>query len=364
MIRIINRKFFGLSLILLFVISSCLDKIDFEVPSGIGVSLVIQGRIVKSDPSFVEVRISRLFDFSPQSRQPVNVNDVTLFDSNGNEMILTAVSPGLYRQNLDSSSPINPEIGGSYKIRVVTFDNRIYESTSDLLSSVGDPLALNLSITEELEPDANGKLVPEPRVLLTIDTEISPESSGMFWEVFNIYKISDSPPDVMAVPQKVCYINELATIRDIYVLDRALIANNQVENIEIAKSRIDFRFREGLFYEVHQFSLSLGASKYWEGVDFLSERQGNMFDGPVGEIPTNFKNVNDESEAVFGYFFASEEAVSRIRVPQSLVGNPTQFCPPPGPSSAGPGGGCIWGLCCDCLLDEQASLIRPSFWVD
>ncbi len=360
-----SAKRAGLILTLFLIsVTACIDPIDFDVPAGLSDSLVMQGRVVKGNPSFFELNISRLFDFSPESRQPVSVRKVVFSDTNNNEMEVETNSPGTYRLVLDETTEIQAEVGMGYMIRVETFDNRIYESTVDVMTPVPDPIGLNVSTKEELVLDPLERFVPEPRILLSIDSEILPNSAGMYWEVNNVFKFTDSPPDTTFVKLKTCYLNKLASVNDIHVLDPELISGNRIEGFELGISPIDFRFYEGLYYEVRQYSLSEGAFRYWNGIDILSEREGNMFDGPVGEVESNLININDPEDFVFGYFFATEEKLIRVRVPQSLVGNPGPFCPPEGPSSAGPGGGCIWGLCCDCLIDESASLERPSYWED
>ena len=111
----------------LLLCQACIDPIDFEVSNEFSDSVVIQGRVVRADPSFIEVNISRLFDFSPESRQPLAVQEVIVFDDLGNEMELTTRTPGIFRQELDASTPIQAEIGRGYRLRVRTFDGRNIE---------------------------------------------------------------------------------------------------------------------------------------------------------------------------------------------------------------------------------------------
>ena len=360
-LKVLIRSFCGLMILAV----ACIDPIDFEVPAGLSNSIVLQGRVVKGDSSYVELNVSRLFDFSPESRQPVSVRKVTFFDDRNNEMILETRTPGVYRQTLDETTPIQAEIGTGYRLRVETFDNRIYESTSDIMPSNGAPESLNVSITQELIPDLLGNFEPVDRVRLGINASIDNEADGgIYWEINTIYQITDSginDPDGIV---KTCYLNKTADVNEIYVLDPEELQGGRIEDFELAVTPIDFRFGEGLYYEVKQFSLSPGAFSYWNGIDILSEREGNMFDGPVGEVPTNFVNINDPDDFVFGYFFASEESIARVRVDPSVTGPVRTLCPSSSPCFAGPGGDCICGLCCDCLIDESSTTERPSFWID
>lgn len=359
--KLLLKSFF----LMMLMTVSCIDPIDFDVPAGLANSIVLQGRVVKGDPSFVELGVSRLFDFSPESRQPVSVRKVTFFDDNNNEMLLETRTPGSYKQILDNTTPIQATIGTGYRIRVETFDNRIYESQSDILATSGRPVSLDVAVTQVLVPDSRGNFEPEDQIKLSIDSDIENSGSGgIYWEVNTVYRVTDdgiNDPDGI---EKTCYLNKTANVNQIYVLDPGDLAGGKVEDFELTVTPLDFRFGEGLYYEVRQYSLSQGAFKYWNSINILSEREGNMFDGPVGEIPTNFENINDPEDAIFGYFFAAQEDIIRKRVDPELASTARTLCPSPNPCFAGPGGNCICGLCCDCLIDPSATLIKPAYWID
>jgi len=91
-----------------------------------------------------------------------------------------------------------------------------------------------------------------------------------------------------------------------------------------------------------------------------------MFDPPVGEVPTNIENIDDDEDPIFGFFFASEEKVLRIKVDDALTGVVPRLCPRPPESMCShvPGEGCTCGLCCDCLIDPDATLTKPDYWID
>ena len=147
------------------------------------------------------------------------------------------------------------------------------------------------------------------------------------------------------------------------MLDPDLLSENSIEDYELLITPIDFRVAEGLYYEVRQYSLSPGAHQYWNNINILSEREGNMFDRPVGEIESNLVNISDEEDVVFGYFFATDEQIIGIRVPSELVLEQLPLCPPPGPC-LNPIGECICGICCNCLLLENATTVKPDYWID
>ena len=356
--------YFRIVLAILVIFSSCIDQIDFDVASVTTDSVVVEGRVIKGDPSFVEVAVSRLFDFSAESRLPIALKSVVLSDTNGNTMELETRSPGYYKVFLNDDTLIKAEVGTGYSIILELLDGRLYESEVEVLISTPDPLQLNVEIEEELIINEVGQVNSVEKVALTIDTNLDSETNnGLLWEVMNIFKITDSPIDD-GIEMKTCYLTQNANVNNIHVLDPELLSSTVVERFPLTQALIGFRFSQGLFYEVRQYGLSQGAFAFWNRIDLLSEREGTMFDGPVGLVPTNLKNVNDPDDVVFGFFFASEEKLLRIRVPQELVGNLDPHCPPSGPPRAGPGGSCLWGVCCDCLSYPNSTTEVPAFWFD
>lgn len=340
---------------------SCIDKIDFEVPKGGTNDIVIQARLIKSDTSYLEIVVDRLFDFSSESLATLALREVTLFDSNGNEMEIKTRLPGSYFVILDESTPIQAEIGTSYMLRIELLDNRVYESTLELLSPSQKPTDLHFSVTQEIVLNDSDNIDTINLVQVSIDTDVD-ETGGYIWEIFNIYKINDTPID-NNIKQKTCYFRQVADIEDVYVLDQAEIIGSSIERFPLKESTIDFKFTEGIYYEVHQYAVNQGAYAYWSAINQLNNRTGNLFDGPAGLIPTNFVNIDDPSDEVYGYFFASEQQMIREKMPSELIGNPEPFCSPPWPARD-MNGDCAWGICCDCLDFPNADTIRPHFWID
>ena len=344
----------------LLLTSACIDPIEFEVPAEFSDSLVIQGKIVKGEPSYVEVNINRLYDFTPESRAPVNVAQVFLFDEAGTEMELTTRVPGRYRQVLDQNSPIQPEVGKGYRIRVRALDGRTIDSELDFLPPNIGPQRLNITGVEELVINQFDDFVSVPKIQLSVDTEIDLNSGGgLFWDIRSVFQVTDSGLDDEII--RTCWIDRITNVNDIYVLDPSLFSNNQVNDYELARISINNMLNEGYYFVVRQSSLSPTAFEYMRGIDILSEREGNVFDRPVGEVPSNLTNVDNPEEEVFGYFFSTEEKVLRERVPENLYAGVPALCPtdncfiPGNPI-------CVCGYCCDCRKEEGSTTERPSFF--
>lgn len=349
------------SLVLTLIFSSaCVDQIDFEVPAEFSDTLVIQGKIVKGDPSYVEVIINRLFDFSPESRARVNVQEVFLFDDSGTEMELTTRSPGSYNVILDENSPIQPEVGKGYGIRVRALDGRVVESGLDFLPPNSAPERLNINEVEEVFINPFNEFQSFPRVRLSIDTEVDNTSNGgLLWDVRSIFQVTDSGLDDEII--RTCWIDRITNANNIYVLDPSQLSENQVNDFQLTTIPMNRELAEGYFFEVTQLSLSPRAFEYWRGIDILSEREGSVFDSPVGEVRSNYTNLTDPEDQVFGYFFASEASILREKVPEIISMQVDSLCPtdncfiPGNPV-------CVCGFCCDCRKEEGALEERPAFF--
>ena len=111
--------------------------------------------------------------------------------------------------------------------------------------------------------------------------------------------------------------------------------------------------------------MSEGAYNYWNQISQVIDRDGNMFEPPAGRILSNFRNVEDNSQAenAYGYFFATQIDTSRLYVAPEDVGAPTAYCPWPVAQISSPGS-CPRFPCCDCLLENGSQLSKPTYWVN
>ncbi len=344
------------------IVMSCVDQIDFEVPAELSDSVVIQGRVVKGERDFVEVDVSRLFDFSAESRRRVPVKTVVLSDDQNNEMVLETRVPGSYFQVLDASTAVQAEVGRGYKLRVETLDDRIFESIIDVMPENKKPQKLELTIVKQSRVDNFGITREFDKVQIAIDTEVNRASEGgVYWELNNTYKVTDQ--GFVNGFVQVCYIEKTVNVNEIYVLDPSQLRTGFISDYILSFASIDGRFGEELYYNVKQYSLSRGAFKFWNGVNILSERGGGYFDGPTGEVRSNFFNINDPDDIVYGYFFATEEAVIGKKAVLPEGTNVIPICPQ-GQCFVQGSTSCSCGLCCDCLLDPDATTVKPSYWED
>ena len=124
--------------------------------------------------------------------------------------------------------------------------------------------------------------------------------------------------------------------------------------------------RDRYYFEVMQYGLTPSAFAYWRGVDILSEREGQPFDVPVGEVESNLINTTNPNREVFGYFFAAEEQIIRKRIEREFFEGVLPHCPQPRAECQAEGiiiaVGCRCGLCCDCRDEAGSTEIKPDFF--
>ncbi len=378
-------------LIAVITSTTCIKEIDFEFEREAIGSVVIQGRIVKGDPSFVRVNLSLLTDFGVGSLPAIEVEELLLLDDRGNEIVLETDRPNSYFRVLDDDSAITPEVGVGYQIRATLADGRIIESEPDVLPPNQGPVDLGFLSGVELVFNGIGLSENEPRILLTVDSKFDKDRiGGLLWDVKNIYRVTDAnfirlnPADTPdpATP-KICYITERTSSTKVNVLTAdEVVSNEEFKGFELASIPITLNLAEGYFFEVRQFSLSDKATEYWFAVNQANEFQGGIFQSPIGVVRSNMINLNNPTEDVFGYFFATEELLSRKKVDKEFFGDLRPRCATASNltrlgcinslfpldllkcfnSADDPR--CICGVCCDCLAAENSTEVRPDFWVD
>ncbi|MDG2449579.1 MAG: DUF4249 family protein [Saprospiraceae bacterium] len=338
---------------------SCVERIELDPPTDLTEAIVIQGRAVLGENSRIEIKTTRLFDFSSESKLALNVKEAIVRDEEGNSMELIPLFQGVFNTPLDENSPIQLKVGGRYSMEITTLDNRTYLSSFDLLTDNSPPRDISFGPAEQLLPNANGNLEIVSQLETFIDTDINESSEGVLWEIDRTYRLTDSPVDG---PVKTCYLTSAFSLETIPVFTDSDGVTTSLNKHSLGTQNIDYRFAEGMYITVRQYSLSSGGKDYWNAVSSLAKKEGDLFDEPVGLIPTNFENINDPDDEVFGYFFVTKEESIRLRVPDNLIGEVVLPCPPANP----PMGmrACNLGICCDCLEGPNATLERPLFWID
>jgi len=308
--RILSLVSIFLTVSLIIVISGCLDTIEFDRPQTIEDGIAIQGKLSIS---------------------------------------LVSSQDGVFtREFLENDPDMSITFDRSYKIRVETFDNRVYESSLEGIVPVPTPTDLKVGRIQKDGINAVGDIVARDFIAFTIDTplEASPNSGNtkILWELEGTYRVTDSPESYSTracrpiritneTNNKTCYVN-ISPLSNYVSLDGTNINQSSIEDFTVLETGISNLFSEGYYLTVLQQSLTESAFAYWSQVNQVLSRSGDLFEPPAGKIITNFTNINDPNDDVFGYFYATEEKPIRVSVPPRLADNPSSACPAP-PSEGG-----------------------------
>lgn len=359
--------------ILMVLLWGCLEQIDLEVAPEFQFNTVIQGKLVQGSPSTVFVRVSRLFDFTFNGRAAISVRYVRLFDDQGNQVDLergNVVGDYVLELPKDDAS-MQIEEGRSYFIEVATFDGGVFRSEAETIRPVPQISDLTVEPIQKEILSADGTLRDEPfmEFQLTTPLDVSTEETYLRWISERTIKLTDTPeanvvPDDNQ-PNKTCYITESGSIRNIPV-GSSTTFSGQIVDFPIYQEPVNYRFAEGYMLTVYQESLNRGAYEYWRNIGTLINRQGTIFEPPVGQVQSNMVNTEEDGVQPFGYFYVTRQDTARIYVSPEVAGNPAMQCPVPPPEMPPPGFRYCDAnpLCCDCLSVPGSQVAPPDFWVE
>jgi hypothetical protein len=163
---------------------------------------------------------------------------------------------------------------------------------------------------------------------------------------------------------KTCYVTESTLVNNVPSASGQNFAG-QINDLAILQERLDARFAEGYYLSVFQQSLTRGAFNYWAGVGQLINREGTIFEPPVGKLVSNIKNIDDPDDEAFGYFYAAQQDTIRLFVSPEFADTPSVRCPVIFDTVDPNFDYCeSVPLCCNCLSADRSQLERPDFWVE
>lgn len=360
------QKTIGLVCLAFFVLT-CQEVIDFEPPETIKEAIFIEGKLTKGNPSFVQVKIGQVFNFTGNPSLFL-ANFVELIDALGNTLSLNIKEHGIFTLEIPEDHPtFKVSYGAAYKIRLQLKNGATYESAYDTLYSVPEPTDLSISKISKNVINSDEKEETQEILTFNISTPLKTiqgnRKAHLLWELESVFKQSDSPEGLPFQPcpgnsriPKTCYLS-INPVANYKVLNTEELSGNSITNFTIyeADNTNTFVFSEGYYLTVYQQSISNAAYQYWAQANQLTNPNGSIFDIPSGKIITNFTNEDDPKDEVFGFFFATESALCRIYVAPEQAGNPRSHCPPVGGHSV---------LCDNCLCWQNSTIEKPEWWVE
>ena len=343
----------------LLLCTSCLDQIDLPVDPGFEETIIIEGKIVKSQPSRVLVSIRRLFDFAPDSRKSLFAPEILVRDDSGNSFPLQLTAAETYTAEIPENHPsFKVDYYKSYQIDAQLSDGRRFVSEFEQLLPVPRITDIRAIRSQKYVPDRIQEFALDDFVKFLITTPLhndaQPGNIRLRWEFERTFALTDNPPPYLPDFRKTCYITEIAGLFNPQAFDGSFLTTNVLEEHPLIEEQVNHHFAEGYVLHTYQESLTESAFQYWEEVRGSVLRTGDMFEAAPGRIRTNLRNIDRPDNRIGGFFYATEVDTLRVYVDPSFVDFPDTLCIPPLPFPP--------IECVDCLLAPRSTLVKPGYW--
>jgi hypothetical protein len=326
--RFIGNSWF---IVLFLLVSRCIEPLDVAKIQA-QQKLVVDGFMTNNnEPYFVRLSYSGSIDNPIDSLPPVTMASVTITNDLNDTVVLSEVSPGLYKTN---EKEFKGEIGRAYTLHIVTSNNRQYSSSPQKLL----PSGVLDSVYFEFEKDAiqfqgSGSRIDKFDALNIYVNVKGDHADFLRWRWKGIYQartfpelktIIDSRGNIVLRPyrcsgyisnngalEKVgecscCYcwpfdINASVMIEDSHLSKGEQIVKKFIGRIPIA----GLRFQDKYYLTIQQYSLTDESFRFWNLVKKQQEVSGNLFQPNTVKVRGNIFTVGSDDEEVMGTFMVS-----------------------------------------------------------
>lgn len=309
-----------ITIVLLVVISSCIESYDPEITKYEDL-LVVDGKISnEAGPQKVILSISS--DVHHPEIIPVENAEVQIFDNLGNTLLLNEVDPGEYH----TDSMVSGIVGRSYGIEIKREDGQTYRSE---LEELKNPVGIS-DVYQEIEilefPEENDNLYG---YRFYIDTELAEDKENYYlWDLeatyqyqsdFTIRWYFDGELHWFHGPDSLYNCWSTKKIQQIFVARTLDLIKPQL--IKYPFHFVSTRTRElSVKYSllVKQLSISKDAFTFWDDIQSQNGNTGGLYSTLPHMIKGNLTNIDAPEEPVLGYFMVAGVSEKRIVVDKPL----------------------------------------------
>ena len=307
----VNR--YHILILLLALCSSCIEPFNPLVEDS-QEALVING-FITDRPGPHQVVISRSTPYSDPSHVTVSGCVVTVEDETGQMVEYSETSPGVYVAYLE---PGFLQVGKSYTLFVNTLEGNEYRSDFEslLACSPVDSIYYEVMEVPTTDPDEviNG-------VQFYVDVKGTSETAPNYrwvmietWRYTAPYFADFSWDGIRTMPytsQLNCYMTD--TVRGLFTASTRYLSENHLNRKSLHYVSNETP-RLGIEYSVlvEQHSLTDPAFEYWDRIESQTSEGSGLYETQLSSIIGNIYNVNDPSEKVLGYFYATQVQQERL----------------------------------------------------
>lgn len=361
------------SVILILVLSACVDRITFDVGGLAAYSVVVDG-VITDQPGPYQVELTKSFDIESKNSTKTNISarKVVLSDNLGNEVQLKQIRDGVYQTDPDE---IRGVVGRAYKIRVELLDGRIYESIPDTLQSGGTVDSVYYTFKSEKNSEGTTKYGFD---VFFNSTSGEKNSYYFLWKFVGTYQVTTNPEAytepcgesrcprprpcsgyVLNVAGELEQVGECTCCTcwvEFYndnpiVSDNQLVAGGSFKGVRLGYVPLNqWTFQDKVRAEAQQYSLSRRAFNFWRAVKAQKEGTTSLFQPISGKIASNFVQLSGKTAPMEGIFYASALKTKGVFIPRSAVPNTIPIPPVELPYNE------------SCQTFPNSSNARPSYW--
>lgn len=388
----IHQSKYLLLWILGILISGCVERY-YPEENDLKTGTIVINAHLTDRPGIQKVEISRSGPLLESYFDPVSGSFAEVIREDGEFREFYENRPGNYGSDLDE---VFLQTGMSYMVHVITPDGKEYESDFDKLRPVPEIDSIYYLVESNSYADEADSI---GGIRFYIDFTYDDEAyEHIRWEVTETYEFHNpvmeafvSMPGVglIQLPDtsnyRICYItNEHHAIHSMSLayLDFGIYIKKPFSFVSNIQQEQKLKHKYSLL--IKQYSVGEAAFHYWNELKKISQEQGWLFDRQPALLKSNIRNVNDEDEAVLGFFSMSGVAEKRgfAVKPEGLdMSLYKWYCFPMPKGPGGPGGdenlptyfARAWRdgessfaevnkHCVDCRAYRHSTHIKPEYW--
>lgn len=303
--------------ILIFLLGSCVEKIDFPLNKGTA-KLVVFGQVSNlTEDKYVTLSETTSSDRAPilsgdyfvinDVPRPVTDAQVKLVGNDGSETFFQELGQGKYV--LGSEHSITEGIEYFLDIEV---KGKKYQSVPESIPAIVGEDELSYTFERDLIQDS-----PET-AFISIQTKTTlPAVSGGYyfrWDVDEVYywdltffpnPFNNAPPD--------CYVFGIPDPQRITLLNGDQLNSKGGSSSQVVAQRIiDESFLSRHYFNVRLTSLNKANYEYWRKISELVNNTGSVFDTPPAPVHGNIRSLDNPDEIVLGNFEVVRVSQTRI----------------------------------------------------
>ncbi|MBN2237924.1 MAG: DUF4249 domain-containing protein [Bacteroidales bacterium] len=311
-----------LTFLVLTLTSSCVEEYWPELNTDTNQLLVIDGRI-SNFPGPYTVKLSRSSSIQDGFNIPLSLAKVSIMENTGDSELLHEVAPGTYKTSVGGIQGI---IGNAYKIRIETNAGKIYESEFETLMT---PVEVdNVKVEESVKFAENSLETDQEGYQFYVSSKRGHDAKTyLFWEIEEVYEYHSDYKIIFlykggSLNEPTEYnpyglsptLNEdtlfhcwkYQNVADRFSYSTEYLSEPIVNNLPLHFIPFtDERLRQKYSILVKQYSMSEEAYTFMKTLEEQNSNQDNLFTSQPYQVRGNVFNVDDQTEAVLGYFMVA-----------------------------------------------------------